>query len=60
MAMGKTNAEIGGILGLSPLTVKNHVQTILLIYGSQNRICAVMRALSRGDVSLGELMKQFS
>lgn len=60
MVRGKTNEEIGQIMGLSALTVKNHVQTILRIYDAPNRISAVIRALVRGDVSFEELRREFA
>jgi DNA-binding CsgD family transcriptional regulator len=43
---GKTNADIADILGLSPWTVKNHVQNMLKKLGVQNRAQAVSRAIS--------------
>ena len=43
--LGKSNFEIGTILGISPLTVKNHVQKILRKLNVQNRTHAVGRAL---------------
>lgn len=43
---GKSNQEIGHILGISPLTVKNHVQKILKKLNVQNRAQAVARGLS--------------
>jgi len=43
---GKSNHEIGLILSISPLTVKNHVQKILRKLGAQNRAQAVARAIS--------------
>jgi DNA-binding CsgD family transcriptional regulator len=43
---GKSNIEIGMILGISSLTVKNHVQKILRRLNVQNRTQAVGRALS--------------
>jgi len=43
--LGKSNSEIGTILGISPLTVKNHVQKILRKLNVQNRTHAVGRAL---------------
>lgn len=43
---GKTNAEIAAILGLSPLTVKNHVRKILQKLKVSNRAQAVARGLS--------------
>lgn len=43
---GKSNQEIGRILSISPLTVKNHVQKILKKLNVQNRAQAVARGLS--------------
>jgi transcriptional regulator EpsA len=42
---GKSNFEIGAILEISPLTVKNHVQKILRKLNVQNRTQAVGKAL---------------
>ncbi|HEY8068072.1 MAG TPA: XrtB/PEP-CTERM-associated transcriptional regulator EpsA [Burkholderiales bacterium] len=44
--IGKSNIEIGAILGISPLTVKNHVQKILRKLNVQNRTQAVGKALA--------------
>lgn len=44
--LGKSNIEIGLILGISPLTVKNHVQEILRRLNVQNRAQAVGKAFS--------------
>lgn len=60
MARGKSNEEIAAILGLSMLTVKNTVATILQVYGVPNRVCAVMRALVRGDVELEDIRREFA
>lgn len=43
---GKSNQEIGDILGISALTVKNHVQKILKKLNVQNRAQAVARGIS--------------
>lgn len=43
---GKSNLEIGMILSISPLTVKNHVQKILRKLNASNRAQAVSRAIS--------------
>ncbi len=40
---GKRNGEIGAILGLSTLTVKNHLQRIYKLLGVRNRAEAVAR-----------------
>lgn len=50
--IGKSNIEIGVILGLSPLTVKNHVQKILRKLDVQNRTQAVGKALALRILSL--------
>jgi DNA-binding NarL/FixJ family response regulator len=42
---GKTNMAIGAELGISPLTVKNHVQRILRKLQVNNRAQAVARCL---------------
>lgn len=44
--LGKSNIEIGLILGISPLTVKNHVQEILRRLNVQNRTQAVGKAFN--------------
>lgn len=43
---GKSNQEIGDILGISPLTVKNHVQKILKKLNVQNRAQAVAKGIA--------------
>jgi transcriptional regulator EpsA len=50
--VGKTNIEIGAILGISPLTVKNHVQKILRKLDVQNRTQAIGKALALGILNL--------
>lgn len=45
ISLGKSNSEIGTILGISPLTVKNHVQKILRKLNVVNRAQAVGKAL---------------
>lgn len=49
---GKSNIEIGAILEISPLTVKNHVQKILRKLNVQNRAQAVGRGLALRILSL--------
>ena len=44
--VGKSNIEIGAILSISPLTVKNHVQKILRKLNVHNRTQAVGKALA--------------
>lgn len=41
MSLGKTNAAIGGILGLSEGTVRKHVQNLLAKLHRENRVAAV-------------------
>jgi len=43
---GKKNAEIGASLGISALTVKNHLQRIYPVLGARNRTEAVARCQS--------------
>jgi len=45
---GKTNHEIGQILAISPLTVKNHVQKILRKLNVSNRAQAVAKGAASG------------
>lgn len=44
---GKSNQQIGTVLGISPLTVKNHIQKILRKLGAGNRAQAVAQALAQ-------------
>lgn len=60
LARGKENAEIGQIMGISQWTVKGHVEAILSVYKAPNRMSAVVKAIAVGDLSLDELMKDFS
>ena len=46
MREGKSNPEIGAQLGISALTVKNHLQKILRKLGASNRTQAVARAIN--------------
>ena len=41
---GKSNAEIGSILGISPFTVKNHMRRIFKKLEVDNRIQAVSKS----------------
>ena len=45
---GKSNQQIAEVLGISPLTVKNHVQKILRKLESSNRAQAVAQAMQLG------------
>jgi DNA-binding NarL/FixJ family response regulator len=44
VAQGKTNSEIGTILGISAMTVKKHLQKIYLTLGVENRTAAAALA----------------
>lgn len=46
MCTGKSNGEIGALLSISPLTVKNHVQKIFRKFNVHNRAQAVSRAVA--------------
>jgi len=50
---GLSNAAIARDLGVSPLTVKNHVQRILRKLGAQNRAQAVASAIAERIISPG-------
>ena len=43
---GKSNFEVGLILGISPITVKNHLQRIYRTLGVSNRTHALSRSIS--------------
>jgi transcriptional regulator EpsA len=45
---GKTNVEIGAELGISALTVKNHIQKLLRKLGASNRAHAMALAMDLG------------
>jgi DNA-binding response OmpR family regulator/DNA-binding CsgD family transcriptional regulator len=53
IAQGKTNAEIGVILGTSPRTIDKHVEQLLERLGAENRLAAAARANDalRGNVT---------
>ncbi|MBF4989285.1 helix-turn-helix transcriptional regulator [Methylophilus sp. 14] len=48
---GKTNWEIGNIMQVSPLTIKNHVQNILRKLDVENRSQAASKALKLGLIT---------
>lgn len=52
MCRGKSNWEIGHILGLSEYTIKNHVSRILKKLDVVNRQHAVARAFQSGLIAL--------
>lgn len=45
LTQGKTNREIGMILGVSPKTIEKHLERIYDTLGVGNRIAAAMRAV---------------
>lgn len=51
MRDGKTNQQIGRILDISPLTVKNHVQSILRKLNANNRAQAVASGVASGLIA---------
>ena len=51
---GKSNQQIAEVLGISPLTVKNHIQKILRKLGAGNRAQAVAQALARNLIDAAE------
>jgi transcriptional regulator EpsA len=51
---GKSNHQIAEVLGISPLTVKNHVQKILRKLGAGNRAQAVAQALAQNLIDAAE------
>lgn len=48
----QTNKEIAGTLGVSPSTVKRHVENILRKLHLKNRVEAAVYAVRRGDCPL--------
>lgn len=55
VAAGRTTNEIADDLGLSPLTIKTHVERILAKYGAPTRAAAVARAFRARVIPLGEV-----
>lgn len=51
VSQGKTDTEIGTILGLSPKTVGKHLERIYQKLGVETRTAAAMRVLTLPDVS---------
>ena len=48
LAGGKTDRDIGDILGISPRTVNKHLQRIYEKLGVETRTAAVVRAMNKG------------
>jgi len=57
VAQGKTNSEIGSILGISESTVKKHIMEILQALAVETRTAATLRAL---EVLSGPSVKRVS
>ena len=60
---GKTNQQIADVLGISALTVKNHVQSILRKLGESNRAQALATAMEAQllgrDANPGDVLPMF-
>jgi DNA-binding CsgD family transcriptional regulator len=52
LAVGKTDFEIGEILGISPETVKSHVENSKRKLNAARRTLIVVEALRRGEISI--------
>ena len=48
IAEGKTNGQIAACLGVSPATVKRHLNNILIKWDCENRTQVAVRAVRRG------------
>jgi LuxR family quorum-sensing system transcriptional regulator CciR len=57
-ARGKTDWEIGRILGLSEQTVISHLAQARERYGVQNRTLLAIRALFDGTLTFTDIMKR--
>lgn len=55
LAQGRSNKEIGAILGIGLQTVKNHVSHILSKLGLEDRVQIVLYAVRNGLISLDEV-----
>jgi DNA-binding CsgD family transcriptional regulator len=55
LAMGKVNKDIAGALGISAMTVKNHISHILEKLDVDDRTSAVLLAIRRGWIKLDEI-----
>lgn len=51
VALGKTNTEVGGVLGMSPRTVNKHLEHIFVKLGVETRTAAATVALNKGRAS---------
>jgi LuxR family transcriptional regulator, quorum-sensing system regulator CciR len=55
---GKTDAEIGDILGISKATAHEHVEGARRAYGNAQRVYMIVRALFDGQVSFTDLLRR--
>jgi DNA-binding NarL/FixJ family response regulator len=60
VADGNTNKQIASILDISEQTIKNHVSAILRKLNANDRAHAVVLAIRRGWISLGETKAEIS
>ena len=51
LATGSTDAEIAGLLGLSPATVQTHVRNAKTKLGARTRAQAVALAIAQGIIA---------
>jgi LuxR family quorum-sensing system transcriptional regulator CciR len=57
VAMGKSDWEIGTILGISPATAHEHIETARRRYGVSKRTQLVIRALFDGQISFSDILQ---
>jgi len=55
---GKTDSEIGTILGVSRATAHEHVEGVRKAYGNAQRAYLIVRALFDGQISFTELLRR--
>ena len=60
VADGNSNKQIAGILDISEQTIKNHVSSILPTLNANDRAHAVVLAIRRGWIPLGETKAEIS
>lgn len=56
LAADLTNKAIGNKLHVSPLTVKNHIMSILRVYNVRTRVGAIVVGIYRGDIQLNKTL----
>lgn len=55
---GKTDREIGQILGISPSTAHEHVEGVRKAYGNAQRAYMIVRALFDGQIAFTDLLRR--